>query len=75
MTHCEYLPYADFEGMKLRTVEFSDSTTMSVWAKRFTIEQLLAERQMPRYGYTSLIAKARQTGESYYKVTAQKSDA
>jgi len=50
------------------TVQFTDNTTMSVWVKAVTREQIIKNKWSRRPSYTSLINDLIYSGEGYYKV-------
>lgn len=50
------------------TVQFTDNTTMSVWVKAVTREQIIKNKWYRRASYTGLIGDLIKSGQSYYKV-------
>lgn len=68
LTHCTRISKDEADTIKLRTVRFSDNTTMSVWIVKTTIEQLLNKRWKAAHGYDSLLSQAIKTGDVSYSV-------
>lgn len=58
--------------MRLKTVQYTDGTTLEIWCKKMTIKELLELKENRKLSYTSLIEKAIATGEAYYDIAANR---
>ncbi len=67
ITHIDWLP-AKVEAVKLKTVLFTDNTTMRVWTEPMTLASLLERGFARRLGYTNLLNEAILTGKDIYVV-------
>lgn len=50
------------------TVQFTDNTTMSVWTKSVTREDIIRNKWYCKRSYTDLIGKLVNSGQSFYRV-------
>lgn len=66
ITHIGY-SYSAKDGFS-GTVQFTDNTTMSVWVKAVSREQIIKNKWRRRPSYTGLIGDLIKSGQSYYKV-------
>jgi hypothetical protein len=68
ITHVDWISRKRAEGMKLRTVQFSDNTTMRVWTEELTLAEVLTRKLARRPSYDKLIYDAMASGEERYAV-------
>lgn len=59
IAHSEYVPWIHADGMHLRTIVFTDGTTLRVEIRAYTIEQILEWKIRRIRAYDELIREAR----------------
>lgn len=71
ITHVAFLHDKSVESTFSGTVQFTDNTTMNVWVKEVTREEIINNKWEQRTGYTKLIGDLIRSGKTYYKVGDQ----
>lgn len=71
ITHVAFLTNKSVESTFSGTVQFTDNTTMNVWVKEVTREEIINNKWEQRAGYTKLIGDLIRSGKTYYKVGDQ----
>lgn len=60
--------YRKVEDFRLGTVQFTDGTSMAVWVKSVTREQIINHKWRRSPSYTQLINKLIDSGKTFYQV-------
>jgi hypothetical protein len=68
LVHTEYVPYLHGEGIVLRTIRYTDGTTLNISVRRFTVQTLLSQKVERKAAYDELVYKARASSQVEYAV-------
>lgn len=68
IVHTQYVPYPHADGIVLKSIRYTDGTSLYVSVRRFTAQTLLSQKIERKATYDQLVDKARASAQTEYSV-------